>query len=72
MAIFSEIIEPLKNGCKVRRRSWNKGANNSCYIKPSPNMEYFEMYDLHGTLFSKQCMLHCYDLLADDWEIVKI
>ena len=57
---FEEILEPLRNGKKVRRKCWGKG----CVVEISK----YEELCLGGTVFGR-FTLDLKDLNATDWEI---
>ena len=58
---FEEILEPLKNGKKVRRKCWAK----DCFIEFDEN----KVLSYVGTIYTVSYVLSLEDLTATNWEM---
>lgn len=66
--LFEDILKDLRKGKKVARKSWSRNITMPFIVLDEKN-EYFLMYE-GNLLFAKQCSLHAYEILADDWYVL--
>lgn len=62
---YEEIIQALREGGKVRRRSW--GQHSALSLDPYESCFTYE----NGGYVEDDAALFAEDLLADDWEVVE-
>lgn len=66
---FSQVIEPLRSGETVRRKSWRDGENlQAVSFHSGLEPDFLMILDSHSRRHYSPTMR---DLLADDWVIVR-